>query len=40
VGTIISLAGFMIAVGALFLWGKREKRLYDENASSHPRKAA
>jgi hypothetical protein len=40
VGTIIALTTFGIAVGMLFLWGRREKRRYEENFKNRPRRAA
>jgi len=41
-GAIITLAAFAIAVGALIMWGKREKKQEIERMAEHqnPPKAA
>jgi hypothetical protein len=41
-GAIITLGAFAIAVGALYMWGKREKKQELERMEDHqnPQKAA
>jgi len=40
IGAIITLGAFAIAVGALYLWGKREEKHERMAEQQNPRKAA